>query len=158
MARLSPPYCTVADLSQYGIRAEALSNIDASILQVNISAASDVIDSYLRSRFKLPLLTWGSDITAACAGIAVYRSIRVRGFNSARAADETIKDAYDEAIKWLVDISNERAMPDVTDSTPSAGPGLVSGGGTVQVTSYRSRGYIAHDGHFGGAFVGRRWP
>ena len=156
MTRTAPPYCSSADLSQYGIRAEALGNIDASILQVNIAAASDVIDSYLRSRFTLPLLTWGSDITAACASIAVYKIIRVRGLNSARASDEVIKDAYDEAIRWLVDISNERAMPNVTDSSPTAQPGQPTGGGTVQVSSYSSRGHFAEDGHRGGAFVGRR--
>jgi phage gp36-like protein len=156
MTRTAPSYCSSADLSQYGIRAEALGNIDASILQVNIAAASDVIDSYLRSRFTLPLLAWGSDITAACAGIAVYKILKVRGFNSARASDEVIKDAYDEAIKWLVDISNERAMPNVTDSASGAQAGEPSGGGTVQVSSYQSRGYFTPDGFRGGAFTGRR--
>jgi len=156
MARVAPPYCLSADLSQYGIRAEALGNIDASILQVNIAAASDVIDSYLRSRFTLPLLTWGSDITAACANIAVYKILTVRGFNSARGADEVIRQSYEDAIKWLVDISNERAMPDVTDSSSGSQQGEPSGGGTVQVTSYASRGYIADNYQHGGAFVGRR--
>jgi phage gp36-like protein len=155
MARVAPSYCTSADLSQYGIRAEALANIDPSILTSNIAGASDVIDSYLRSRFELPLVAWGSDLTGCCAKIAVYEIIRVRGFNAARASDETIKDAYDQSIRWLVDISNQKATPNVTDSA-SAVPGEATGGGTVQVSSYQSRGYFAEDGHRGGAFVGRR--
>lgn len=156
MARVAPSYCTSADLSQYGIRAEALGNIADSVLTSNIAGASDVIDSYLRSRFELPLVTWGSDLTSCCAKIAVYEILRVRGFNSARPADETIKDAYDSAIKWLIDISNERAMPNVTDSSSAAQAGEVSGGGTVQISSYRMRGYSAVLPGLGGAFVGRR--
>jgi phage gp36-like protein len=155
MARVAPSYCASADLALYGVRAEALANIDASILQANIAVASDMIDSYLRSRFTLPLLAWGSDLTGACAAIAVYGIIKVRGFNSARSSDEQIKASYDEAIHWLIDISNEKATPDVTDSSPASFPGDVSGAGTVQVSSYRSRGYFVPDGHCGGAFQGR---
>jgi phage gp36-like protein len=152
----SAAYCTSAQLAQYGIRAEALANIDSAVISANIAAASDVIDSYLRSRFELPLLAWGSDVTGACAKIAVYEIMRSRGFNSARGSDERIKEAYDEAIKWLVDVSAERATPNVTDSSPNAEPGLVQGGGTAMVSSYRSRGYFTPDGRRGGAFQGRR--
>jgi phage gp36-like protein len=152
----SAAYCTIAQLSLYGIRAEAIANVDPSILQANIGAASDVIDSYLRSRFTLPLLAWGSDITGACAKIAVYTIIQARGFNSARASDEQIKAAYDEAIHWLVDISNSKATPNVEDSAPASFPGQVQGGGTVQVSSYQPRGYTSQGNCYGGAFVGRR--
>jgi phage gp36-like protein len=133
-----------------------LRSIVDSDLQAAIGAASDVVDSYLRSRFKLPLTAWGSDIRRLCAKIAVYDLMMVRGFNSSRAGDEQIQRQYDDAVQALRDISNEKSTPNVTDSSAGAAPGEVHGGGTVQVHSYGSRGYIVGDCQRGGAFQGRR--
>jgi phage gp36-like protein len=149
-------YCTSAELSQYGIRSEALRGFTDSELQAAIGAASDVIDSYLRSRFLLPLTAWGSGIRRLCAKIAVYDLMVVRGFNASRAGDEQIQAQYDDAMQALRDFSNEKATPDVTDSSSGASAGEVQGGGTVQVSSYRSRGYFAPDSQLGHAFQGRR--
>ena len=148
-------YCTPSDLSQYGIRAEALATTETAKLQAAIVAASDVIDGYLRSRFKLPLAAWGTDITRLCAKIAVYDLILVRGFNSARAGDEQIQASYEDAIQTLRDITNERFTPNVTDSSSGATAGEVAPAGSVQVTSCRSRGYLVEHGCYGGAFQGR---
>jgi len=148
-------YCTADELTTYGIRAEALRSILPEVLQAAIDAASDVIDGYLRSRYQLPLVAWGVDIRRLCAKIAVHDLLMVRGFNSARQGDEQLEKMYDDSIANLRDISSGKFSPNVTDSAPSALPGLAQNGGTAQVSSYSGRGYSSSGFGRGGAFQGR---
>lgn len=148
-------YCTVPELSTYGIRVEALRGISPDDLQAAIAAASDVIDGYLRTRYQLPLVAWGTDIRRLCAMIACHDLIRARGYNPARAGDDQLDKMYDDAVQNLRDISSNKCSPNVTDSAPSALPGLAQGGGTAQVSSYAGRGYCAPRSGRGGAFQGR---
>lgn len=150
-------YCTTAELSQYGIRAEALRGIALSELQAAILAASKTIDGYLRSRYKLPLVAWGEDIRLICARLAVYQLVVVRGFNAARAGDEQVEKQYEVSLATLKDIPPGKYSPDVTDASSGAGPGVSAPAGTAQVFSDDSRGYFADDRRgFGGPFQGRR--
>ncbi len=152
-------YCTTAQLTQYGIRAEALRTIDPSDLQAAILAASKTIDGYLRSRYKLPLVAWGEDIRLICARLAVYQLVVVRGFNAARAGDDQLEKQYEISMQTLRDIPPAKYSPDVTDSSSSAAPGVSAPAGSVQIFSNSSRGYFADDrGTAGpsGPFQGRR--
>jgi phage gp36-like protein len=150
-------YCTAAELTQYGIRAEALRSIDPSELQAAITAASKTIDGYLRSRYKLPLVAWGEDIRLLCARLAVYQLVVVRGFNAARSGDDQIEKQYDVSMSTLKDIPKCSYSPDVTDSSSNAAPGVSAPAGTAQVFSNRSRGYFADDrSSIGGPFQGGR--
>lgn len=150
-------YCTTAQLTQFGIRAEALRTIDPSDLQAAIMAASKTIDGYLRSRFKLPLTAWGEDITLICARLAVYQLVVVRGFNAARAGDDQIEKQYDVSMATLKDIPRGAYSPDVTDASANAGPGVSAPAGSVQVLSDGSRGFFNDDRiSRGGPFQGRR--
>jgi phage gp36-like protein len=151
-------YCTTAQLTQYGIRAEALRTIDPSDLQAAIQAASDTIDGYLRSRYKLPLVAWGKDITLLCARLAVYQLVVVRGFNAARAGDDQLEKQYDVSMATLKDIPRNAYTPDVTDASSGAGPGVSAPAGSAQVFSGSSRGYFSDDsvGGVSGPFQGRR--
>lgn len=147
-------YCTIADLTSYGIRAEALRGIDADELQRVIAAMSAEIDGYLRSRYKLPLTRWGSDLSAICAKLAVYTLIMTRGFNSARAGDELIRTNYEDAISKLKSIQAQSYHPDIADST-SVTDGESGIGARPSVISCESRGYLNDRGTTGGAFSGR---
>lgn len=150
-------YCTTAQLTQYGIRAEALRAIDPSDLQAAIVAASKTIDGYLRSRYKLPLVAWGEDISLICARLAVYQLVVVRGFNAARSGDEQIEKQQELAMQTLRDIPRNAYSPDVTDSSAGAGPGVSAPAGSVQVFSDSSRGYFSDDrAGYAGPFQGRQ--
>lgn len=136
-------YCTPDELTQFGIRAEALRTIDPSDLQAAIDAASDTIDGYLRSRYALPLVAWGKDITVICARLAVYQLVVVRGFNAARAGDEQIEKQQELSMQTLRDIPPGRYSPSVTDASSGAEPGASAPAGTVQVFSSGTRGYFS---------------
>jgi phage gp36-like protein len=147
-------YCEASELATYGIRAEALRSISEPEQLSAIDAASDEIDGYLGSRYKLPLVAWETDLRMHCARLAIYTLMFVRGFNSSRAGDEQLEKLRDGTIRWLTHISNGTVVPRVSDA--SAGqPGTISGG--VKVASFASRGYATHsDDEPGGAFTGRR--
>ena len=138
-------YCTIPQLAQYGIRAEALRSISPSDLQAAIVAASGTIDGYLRSRYKLPLVAWGEDISLICARLAVYQLVVVRGFNAARAGDDQIEKQQELSMQTLRDIPKNAYSPDVTDASSGAGPGISAPAGSAQVFSDSSRGYFADD-------------
>ena len=147
-------YCASADLSSYGIRAEALTGVTPANLQLAIADASAEIDGYLRARYKLPLASWGTDLTAICCRLAVYRVMMIRGFNAARAGDEQIRLQYEDAVHTLGLISQGRVHPNIVDSSSTA-QGEAPGAFPI-ASSYRSRGYMVPDGYHGGAFQGRR--
>lgn len=105
-----------------------------------IRGASRLIDSYLRSRFKLPLTQIGEDIRRACWTIAAYDLMSSRGFNpESNAAQENLRRRYDDTIRWLERIADGRAVPDVTDSSSGAQEGVAPAG--PRITSASQRGW-----------------
>lgn len=132
-----PAYCTIAEISTLGVPAAALQRVLAPDLQREIGAASDEIDGYLRNAFALPLSDWGVDIRRACAVIAGYNALAVRGFNP--EGETGIVKRYDDTIAWLKMVAKGAIRPSVTDSTPGHVAGNESGGARV-VTS-TSRGW-----------------
>lgn len=148
-------YCTQTELVRYGIRAEALRNISSDELDSAIDAASDEMDGYLGSRYVLPLAAWESDVRMHCARLAVYTLIVVRGFNPGRAGDEQLRLQREDAIAWLVRVSNGSVVPRVTDASAGATEGKVSGG--VHVSSNESRGYSSRTVGCRLPFTGGRW-
>lgn len=147
-------YCTKEELGRYGINREALEKTSETDQDKAIGAASGIIDSYLRSRFTLPLVAFGEDIRMHCAAIAVYILLRTRGYNPAEPDDDMVQTGYDQAIAWLKDVAANRATPDVTDSSPGS-PAPGARGGAPRVESNSQRGWFRRDGK-GGAFSGGR--
>lgn len=115
-------YCTITDLTNVGIRAEALSPISAPSKQAAIDAAAEQMDSYFRARYKLTdavpgweqFAAWGQDVVRANAILAVWDLMVVRGYNPASGADGTLRMRYDDTILWLRDVAAQKAQPNVT--------------------------------------------
>lgn len=144
-------YCTQEELVKLGIFADALRTVDPDDQDAAIVAASDEMDGYLGSQYKLPLVTWGNDVRQMCARLAVHTLISARGFNSSSSTDDQITQMREIAERWLKRVSDGSLALTVTDSS-GQGVGYVAGGAIVQ--SNRSRGYQNDDG-CGGAFTGR---
>jgi phage gp36-like protein len=148
---VSAAYCTRGDLTTLGIRSDALRSILVGDQDAAIASASDEMDGYLGSRYKLPLTAWGSDVRIMCARLAIYSLISARGFNPNSSGDSQLVEMRDIAERWLVRISNGSLALTVTDSS-NVEAGHVSGG--VQLVSNRSRGYQNDGSRCGGAFTG----
>lgn len=147
-------YCTVEDIGTWGIYHLGLEGLSrAARIVPAILGASRKIDSYLRSRFTLPLTAVGDDIRRACAilaacdlAVALGLPLEQRGI-----LDRRCKDV--EA--WLALINQGLAVPDVIDSSPGAQQGVAGGG--PQVESNEQRGWFDENASDGvGPFVGAR--
>lgn len=150
-------YCDVPDLGRYGVNAEALELLpDAENQTPPIVAASGMIDSYLRQQFTLPLIRWGGDITRACAIIAAWDIIRVRGLKPGEnPEDNAIYLAYKEVLRWLELVAAGKVAPDVVDSdTTTPTPGAPSG--AARIASNTQRGYFTNNPNGALPFQGSR--
>lgn len=112
-------YATVSDLTTYGLPANALGQLSPTMQQAQLDNASKKVDTYLRGRYPLPLITWGTEITEAVCVLAAYTVIAVRGFNPSSGADVVLRDRYLDTVNWLIRVQKQQAHPDVT-TTPSA--------------------------------------
>lgn len=119
-----PLYLTVDELPAYSYNPNATNSFSLDAKRAAIRSASATIDSYLRSKYELPLVQFGEDIKQACAAIAAYRLLVQRGFNPQAPGDANARQVYDDSIAWLNAIaSNTGPTPDVTDSSSGATEG-----------------------------------
>jgi len=130
-------YCTVSDLTTFGINSTALAQIDPVILNNQCIAASGVADGYLAGRYNLPLLTpYPQDLVMYVTWIAQFLSMSVRGYRPDAGADELIKDKYILAVDWLKGVQRQAIHPNVIQ-TPIAAPAYQ----LPQVYTNKPRGY-----------------
>jgi phage gp36-like protein len=114
-------YCQTSDLITIGINAIALQDVPVPDQQAACQQASDLADSYMRGRYQLPLLSWGSDITYHTAQIAVYLVLKARGYNPSAGADDNVRLGYEDSIKWFEGIQRQNTHPNVTPSVAQPG-------------------------------------
>lgn len=129
-------YATIADLTTWGAPAAALTPYTGQQQQNALDAAASVLDSYLGSRFKLPLIAWGLDVRRSCAIVAVYDLIVARGVNPDAPLVKTLEERYTAELKWLKLVAEGIVVPVVTDSSP----------GGVQLGNFTSQVVVAPNG------------
>lgn len=109
---------TDAELLQLGLPGTSLSGVAVAVRDEARAAASDTALSYIKKRFGLPLLAWGSDIKRAVAHIAVYDLMAYRGYAPESGVDALIAKRHDDALAWLRDVARGIVEPiDIEDST-----------------------------------------
>jgi phage gp36-like protein len=140
------PYVAYTQLGQY-MAAQAL-NLATMAQQIQACTdATETADSYLRGRYSLPLLAWGSDLTRYTAYIACYLLMAGPiGWSPQAGSDGVIKTNYYEAVGypdrigtgWFPRIQRQAVQPDVT---PSIAVGQDPGHDLPQVASLPLRGW-----------------
>lgn len=107
---MATQYATVADLKQLGLVAGALSGVDEADIDAALVAASSVADGYLASRYgsSLPLTAWPESLTMAVCQIAAFRIMSAIGFNPEDGSHEVIRMGFEDAMRWLRDVSAGR--------------------------------------------------
>lgn len=136
-------YATRADLGRLGIRVAALANVADDDQDAALQAASDLADSFFRSRYDLPLTQWGDDLRRCVCAIAAFDCLVIRGFDPSRGNDAVVQLRYEQAMTWLRDVSAGRVAVTGgrTTPTPSSGAGARSATAPARVTSRRQRGW-----------------
>lgn len=121
-----PAYCTLDDLTaRFGLdelKANADRDLDGTVDQAvvdaAIAAATATIDSYIGTRYALPLATVPSAVQKVCEDLARYELHTVE-------PTKLVTDKRDQAIAWLKDIAAGRASLDVP--APPAAPASQTG-------------------------------
>jgi phage gp36-like protein len=113
-------YASRTDLYRLGLREAAFTGVSTADQDAALEAASDTADSYMRSRYTLPLTGYGDDLKSAVCKIAAYELLRARGYSPNAGGDESLKDGRDEAVTWLGHVSSGRAHVSGGNTTPAA--------------------------------------
>lgn len=114
-------YATLADLESVGLPPLALQGRSEAQKTQALIDASAVVDSYLSTRFTLPLSAFGRDIVRATLAIAGYDLMFNRGFQPGADDSNGLKTRYDDAVKWLRDVAGGKATPSGADTVPASG-------------------------------------
>ena len=112
-------YGTLADLYKYGAPERALGGIPDATKEAELETASQIVDSYFRGRYSLPLASWDAATTEATCKIAAYNLLATRGYNPAAGADPNIRDRWVDAIEWLRRVQKQQAHPNVVSLSPN---------------------------------------
>lgn len=132
-------YATTTDLARLGIAAAALSGVSSTIQEAALDAASVVADGYLRSRYTVPLASWGDDLTRAVCAIAAWDVLCTRGFDPTKGGDAAIEARAIEARGWLKDVSAGRVILSGGNTDPTASRHARAS--APRVSSDRTRGW-----------------
>jgi phage gp36-like protein len=116
-------YATPTDLAQVGALPAFVQSLTAAQMSEAIQTASAFMDTYLSSKFTLPLKQISYDVVQCCCVIAIYYLVQARGYNPNNPAEDTYRIRYEQQCRWLKDVANGQATPQVTDSSPTAAPG-----------------------------------
>lgn len=116
---MAQAYCTAADVSRLGVNGAALTGIPAQSITDTILAVSEEADSAFRSRYNLPLLSWGTDVTANVARIVAYELLVVRGFNPELGADTNLAMRAEQSRAWFRAVARQEMQPNVVQSPPA---------------------------------------
>lgn len=111
-------FLTRAEFTDLIIPGDALDGLTSGQIDSALVWASGHCASFLRKRYKMPLISWGEELKLNTGKVAQYELFRRHGFRPSSGNDQTSKDAYDEAIAWFRDIAKGLAELDCVDSTP----------------------------------------
>lgn len=114
----SEAYIDEEYFASVSLPSDALTDLEEGDVENAIEAASRTVDSYLRKRFSLPLVSWGNDVSQAVADLAQYNLLSRRGFRPNSGNDEIVVRRRDDAVKWLENVARGLVEPDIVDSTP----------------------------------------
>lgn len=142
-------YATTTDLGNLGLIGGVLASVPAGAQTAALQAASAIADSYLQGQYILPITQWGYDLTRVVCVLAAWDILTAKGYNPAAGPDQNIRQRYEDALKWLDEVSKGIQSPiNVIDSStaPSASDGsdvsVIDGGSlvTTDVRGWTDRG------------------
>jgi phage gp36-like protein len=117
-------YATTTDLTRLGLLGGALANVDSNAQTEALQYASATADSYFQSHYVLPILQWGYDLVGNVCAIAAWTLLAARGYAPQSQGDQNIRQRYEDALKWLDEVSKGIQSPiNLIDSSTPPSPG-----------------------------------
>ena len=131
-------YGSLTTLTQYGLPTAALTNVPTATQQAALNAAADEIDTYLRSRYSVPLLSAPLSIIKAEAVLAAADLLTTKGHNPT-FFDQAFQLRVDRTLRWLEKLSagsaHLAADVDATPEVSEGGPQISSRGPRASFSS-----------------------
>ena len=112
-------YSTVKEFHRFCFN----TNIPDENIALALVNASETADSYLSSKYTLPLKSWGSDLSQKVSHIAEYDLATSLGLNAESNDYLILKDLRDNAIRWLTDTAKGLIKPNIVDSATATNTG-----------------------------------
>ena len=113
-------YATQTDFASLGLPAKATAGMVGTDIDAALEAASRQVDSYIGSRYDLPLVTFDKSVTIAVCKIAAWDLLSRRGFSAGAADGNVVRQRYEDAMVWCKDVARGRALPGVPTTTSTA--------------------------------------
>lgn len=123
-------YASATDLAAVGLPAAALLGISVAQQTQFLSEAGDLIDSFLRAQYQLPIAgglgppnTFPGELTRCNITIACYELLVFRGFNPDEY-DTNWRQKWEDCMAWLKMLaSGEVSISPLDDATPTVNEG-----------------------------------
>ncbi len=110
-------YCTGQDVINLALPVRSLSPLVQPQIVAVCQAVSDLADGKMVGRYgygALPLLAWDTAITEACAKMAAFRLMRLRGMKPDSEDWKIFKSASDEGVDYFDMVQRQQMHPRVT--------------------------------------------
>lgn len=126
------PLLTAAEFDDQVAPSDAFSKVATTTKDRALRWASIVALGFVQKRKVLPLVSWGDDLREAVGDLAAFKMMGKRGYSPNAGSNGTIRQAYDDAMAWLLQVSKGLTeLVDCVDSTTTpivdeAGPLMAS--------------------------------
>lgn len=113
-------YATVQQLKDLGIPGAGLSEFTDLQLQGFLDAGATLMNTDLRARYTLPLLSWDVDLVQWNVDISVWLIMKQRGHNPEAGHNDNFRTAYTDATTALREVGKRVRHPNIVDSAKRA--------------------------------------
>ena len=119
-------YATQGEFLEQACLAAAFQDTPGPVIDTALVWASSRLNSYIKKRVTLPLVSWSEDLKVATCYFAAKQLLDSRGVDWASGLNVTIKENFQTALDWARDIAKGLCELDTyEDSSPAvdeAGP------------------------------------
>ncbi len=115
---MSQQFLTRVEFLDQTIPGDAFDGLADATIDTALVWASAVAASYLRKRYKMPLISWGEELRSTVGELAQWKLLGRRGIRPGSGNNEMAEKRYDDAVAWLRDASKGLVEVECVDSTP----------------------------------------
>lgn len=102
-------YLSLADFKGR-VNPKLIEDVEDTELQTAIDDAESTFNSYIQTKYTLPLSNVTNDTKRHICNLAVWYVVGYRGFNPDSPNDQLFKSLYEQSILWIKEASRENGV------------------------------------------------
>jgi hypothetical protein len=138
-------YSSATEFGQLGVAANYLAGLSVADQNASLAVGYDTCNGYFRAGgypVPIPTANVGFDVKRAECAVAAWTTIDVDGAEPDSESDKALRQAYEDAIKWLEGVAARKILPFPADLEETV-PETERIGGGVELQSDDQRGWGA---------------